>query len=113
MKKIISLDLVCALLVCSIFTLASCSKMLMGKYEADFGIKEVTYEFEMFGKVTKTVDPIVGENTVQEGKYEFNKEGTEITLTFGEESTTCDFSSGEEDGVKYIKLDGIKYTIDD
>ena len=110
MKKIISTILVCVLLVGSIFSLASCSKMLMGKYEADLVVSEISYEFGLFGKVTKTVDPIIGDDTVVEGKYEFNKDGTEITLTFGEESTTCDFSSGEEDGVKYIKLDGIKFT---
>lgn len=110
MKRIVSLVLVCVLLVGSIFSLASCGKMLTGKYEADLVVSEVTYEFGLFGKVTKTVDPILGDNTVEEGKYEFNKDGTEITLTFGEESTTCEFSSGEEDGVKYIKLDGIKFT---
>ena len=110
MKRIVSLVLVCVLLVGSIFSLASCGKMLTGKYEADLLVSEVTYEFGLFGKVTMTVDPIIGDNTVEEGKYEFNKDGTEITLTFGEESTTCEFSSGEEDGVKYIKLDGIKYT---
>ena len=113
MKKIISTILVCVLLVGSIFTLVSCGKILTGKYEADLLISEVTYEFGLFGKVTKTVDPAIGDNEVTEGKYEFNDAGDEITLTFGEDSTTCDFSSGEEDGVKYIKLDGVKYELVD
>lgn len=109
MKKIISTILVCVLLVGSIFTLASCGKSLTGKYEADFALYEEIYEFGMFGKVTKTVDPISGDNTVTEGKYEFNEAGDEITLTFGDDSATYDFSSGEEDGVKYIKLGIVKY----
>lgn len=109
MKKVVSTILVCLLLVGSLLTLASCGKTLTGKYEANLVVSEVTYEFGAFGKVTKTTDPIVGDNTVVEGKYEFNKAGDEITLTFGEESSTHEFSSGEEDGVKYIKLDGMKY----
>jgi len=113
MKKIISTILVCVLLVGSIFSLASCNKILTGKYEADLLVSEVTYEFELFGKVTKTVDYPVVDDEVTEGKYEFNDAGDEITLTFGENSNTYDFSSGEEDGVKYIKLDGVKYELVD
>ena len=114
MKKIVSAVLVCMLLVSSIFVLASCGKSLSGKYELDLAISETTYEFGAFGKVTKTVDPVMGDDVVTEGKYKFNDAGDKITLTFEnedgvEESTTYDFSSGEEDGVKYIKLDGLKY----
>ena len=110
MKKTVSLVLVCVLLACTLLTLVSCDSLLIGKYSADLVISRVTYEFTVFGKVIKTVDPILGDNTVEEGEYKFNKDGTEITLTFGEKSSTCKFSSGIEDDVKYIKLDGIKFT---
>ena len=109
MKKTLSAILVCVLLIGCLFALCSCGKSLSGKYEIDLGVSETTYEFGAFGKVTRTVDPIVGDDEVTEGKYEFNDAGDEITLTFGEESKTYDFSSGEEDGVKYIKLDLMKY----
>ncbi len=111
MKKTISAILVCVLLVGCIFTLASCGKALTGKYTADLSLLGVyTYEFSAFGKVTKTVDPFVGnDTTVVEGKYEINDEGTKIILTFGDEANTYEFATGEENGVSYIKIDGVKY----
>ena len=111
MKKTISMLLVCVLLVCSLTTLVSCGKMFSGKYEADLVLAHVTYEFEFGGKVTKTSDPFIGNNEVTEGKYEINDDETKITFTFGDESYTVPFAKGEESGVKYIKLDGIKYTV--
>ena len=109
MKKIISTILVCVLLVGSVFTLASCGKSLTGEYkEALTG--NIIYEFGMFGKVTKTVDNIIGDDDVFEGKYKFNDDGTKITMTFDDEAETYSFSSGtDEDGKDYIKLDGWKY----
>lgn len=114
MKKIISMVLVCVLLVASLLTLTSCGKTLTGKYEANLIAAEVTYEFGMFGKVTCTVDPIIGDEKVYEGKYEFNDAGDEITITFeGEDAEEYegeyDFSSGVEDGQEYIKLGLLKY----
>ena len=86
MKKIISAILVCVLLVCSLLTLASCGKALSGKYTADLSILGTyTYEFGAFGKVTRTVDPMVGNNIVTEGKYEINDAGDKITFTFQNE----------------------------
>lgn len=111
MKRIISVTLVCVLLAFTLLTLVSCGKILTGTYEAETILGDITYEFALGGKVTKTFDPLVGSNETAEGTYEFNKEGDELTITFGEKSTTYTFSSGEEDGVKYIKLDGLKYTI--
>ena len=112
MKKTVSIILVCALLVCSLLSLTSCGTMLMGKYrsEADLviGTSSVTYEFGLFGDVTVTVNNL-GKETVEEGKYEFNDDGTKITFTFENEDgtpdvTTYGFSSGTEDGKKFIKL---------
>lgn len=110
MKKIVSAILVCVLLVCTLLTLASCGKSLSGKYTGDILVAKVTYEFAAGGKVTKTTDPLVGNNVVEEGKYEFNKDGNEITFTFGEESSTHSFVEGEEGDVKYIKIDSFKFT---
>lgn len=109
MKKAISSVLVCVLLVCTLLTLVSCGKMFSGKYEADLMIAEVTYEFQFGGKVIKTTDPIMGDDTVEEGKYEINDDETKITFTFDDESTTVPFAKGEESGVKYVKIDGVKY----
>jgi hypothetical protein len=108
MKKTVSALLVCVLLIGSLLTLASCGKSLSGVYKEAL-TSNISYEFGAFGKVTKTVDNFIGEDTVTEGKYEFNDDGSKITLTFDDEAKTYDFSSGEEDGVEYIKLDGWKY----
>ncbi len=109
MKKTVSLVLVCVLLVCSLLSLTSCGTMLTGKYQADLAFAKVTYEFEMFGKVTMTTDPFIGDTTTVEGEYKINDDGTKITLTFNDEAETYDFVTGEEGGVKYIKLEGIQY----
>ena len=111
MKKIVSLTLVCVLLVCTMLTLASCS-MVTGKYKAEvdllIGKSSVTYEFSPFGTVTVTTNSL-GKETVEEGKYELNDAGDKITFTFENEDgtpnvTTYGFSSGTEDGKKFIKL---------
>lgn len=110
MKKTVSAILVCVLLVCTMLSLTSCGKMLIGTYTAQTLNGDVTYEFEIGGKVTKTTNPYLGKGTTVEGKYEFIQEDTKITLTFPDDDpVTYDFSSGEEDGVEYIKLDGWKY----
>lgn len=110
MKKTVSMLLVCVLLACTALTLVSCGKTVTGTYTGTTLNGDVTYEFEMFGKVTKTTNPFLGKGEVIEGKYEFNDAGDKITLTFNDEPVVYDFSSGEEDGVEYIKLNGLKYT---
>lgn len=111
MKKTISAVLVCVLLACSILALTSCGKILIGTYKAETILGDVTYEFAIGGKVTRSIDPLIGKSSTVEGKYEFIQEDTKITLTFPDEDpVTYDFSSGTEDGVDYIKLDGVKYT---
>ena len=103
MKKTVSAILVCIILVSSMFVLASCGKSLSGEYK-DALTGNVSYEFGAFGKVTKTVANIIGDDTVTEGKYEINDAGDKITLTFGDETNTHDFASGEENGQKYIRI---------
>ena len=123
MKKIISTILVCVLLIGTMFTLASCSNILVGEYsyEAEVlgvDLEERTYEFGFLGNVTLTVDPPIGEDKVYEGKYKLNDAGDEITLTFENEeaeeySGTFKFAKGEEKGVKYVKIGIFKYELQD
>lgn len=117
MKKTVSLILVSVLLVCSLFTLVSCNKMISGKYTAEvdliIGKSSVTYEFSPFGGVT-VITNTLGKETIEEGKYELNDECNKITLTFEnedgvKESDTYDFAQGEENGVKYVKIGLIEY----
>ncbi|MBR3875591.1 MAG: hypothetical protein IKJ25_02305 [Clostridia bacterium] len=110
MKKTVSAILVCVLLVCSLLTLVSCGKSITGSFTGTTLNGDVTYKFEIGGKVTKTTNPILGKGETIEGEYKFNEDGNKITLTFNEEYNTYDYSEGEEDGVEYIKLDGWKYT---
>ena len=117
MKKIISLALVCVLLVGTMFTLASCGTMLFGKYELVISdSNRVAYEFS-FNKVTKTTTygALGFEKTeVTEGKYEITEveEGKyQITFTWdGEtEPETTNFTQGEENGKKYVRIGILTY----
>ena len=115
MKKIISLLVVCIMLVGVVFSLASCGTMLSGKYTADVVFANMTYEFSL-NKVTLTVDPIVGNNAVYEGKYVIEgEEGDQkITFTFEDKeaeeySTTESFSKITKDGEDYIQIGLVTY----
>lgn len=109
MKKTISAVLVCALLVCTLLSLVSCGKMFMGTYKYEGLTQNITYEFKLGGKVVRTIDPILGDNIVDEGEYEINSDASEITLTFGDESSTHSFVEGKEGDVKYIKIDIMQF----
>lgn len=115
MKKIISAVLVCVLLMCCVFALASCGK-LSGTYKDAANI--TTFEFSG-SKVTLRIDNIIGEDTVLEGKYEIteDEEGKQtITFTFDSEDDEADaweapmsFLEGKEGDVEYIKIGIFKY----
>ena len=117
MKRIISTLLVCVLLLGCVFSFASCGKVLSGKYELDAVLASNSYEFSGLNKVVITYEVLSVETTL-EGTYKIadNDEGeTEITFTFENEEEAKDyagtfsFAQGEEDGVKYIKIGGVKY----
>ena len=115
MKKIISTVLICVLLLGCVMSFTSCDSILMGEYELDLAVATVTYKFKLTGKVTITYDPIIGSSKSFDGEYSISDDGEEITFTFEDDeaeeySGTVPFSKGEEDGVDYIKLAGIKYT---
>ena len=80
-----------------------------------FSCSSRRYEFDAFGKVTKTVDPIAGNNVVTEGKYKINDAGDKITFTFEnedgvEESKTVSFATVVKNDVEYLEIDGVTYT---
>ena len=111
MKNFVKVMAVMLVLVISVACLASCGKKLSGEYkEAITG--NVVYKFSG-SKYTKTIDNIIGDDTVVEGKYSIDEEAGKITFTYeadGEEKTSTEnFSEGEEDGVKYIKIGILKY----
>ena len=109
MKRTLSMILVCALLLGMMLTLVSCGNMLSGSYE----LGNVTYEFKG-NKVTKTtVELITGKNIVEEGTYKITGDEGERKITFtyeDEEPATYEFSSGENEGKKYIKIGLFTYT---
>ena len=116
MKKIISTVLVCVLLLGCVMSLASCGKMLSGKYELELTESNViAYEFS-FNKVTRTVTTgALGftKESVTEGTYKITETDDQkysITFTWevdGEEDIeTVSFSKGED----YIELSGLKFT---
>lgn len=111
MKKVVRVMAVMLILVMAVACLASCGKKLSGEYKESL-TGNVVYKFSG-SKYTMTVDNIIGDDTVVEGKYEINEDDGKITFTYesnGEEkSTTENFSEGEEDGVKYIKIGILKY----
>ena len=74
MKKVISIVLVCVLLACSVFALASCGKTLSGTYkDALTGLTELTFKGN---KVTITV-----RNGSTTANYEIkeNEDGKTVT----------------------------------
>lgn len=125
MKKITSLLLVCVLLVGCVFTLGSCVfsagpiTIITGEYEADLALAEYTLEFSPFGGLTVTEDPVIGNENVYKGKYKVNSETEKITLTWDGDAPvilpeeTLSFSYGEENGVDYITIALVKFTISD
>lgn len=117
MKKTISRILLCALLVSCLFVLSACAPTLSGSYQADLVAVKATYAFESNGKLTLTLDPLVGSNISWEGTYEINEDTNEITITLNTDdsdankySGTHSFAQGEEGDTEYIKINGIQYT---
>ena len=113
MKKTLKIASLMLVLVMTVFVFASCGKMLSGTYKAESVLGSTTIEFSGINKYKSTTDAIIGNNIVEEGTYEIDEDAGTITFTFeddGEEQTrTSSFAQGEENGVKYIKIDGIKY----
>ena len=118
--RIVALSLIAVMMVCA---LASCAKTISGTYEmkADAVVASYTATYTFSGKkvtAVKTTGIAGFEKTTElKGTYEITEDDDgelQITLKFETEdddvkSGTFPFSEGEEDGVKYIKIAGIKY----
>ena len=107
MKRIISTILVAVLLVCMMFTLASCGKKLNGTYSREEDGLKLSYTFNKDGTFEGTLDlGLLGEHDF-EGEYEID--GDEITLKYelmGEEiDETYDFKKGNN----YIEINDEKF----
>lgn len=104
MKRIISTILVCTLMVCMLFTLASCGKKLNGTYSMEEDGVKVTYDFKRDGTFECTMEAGIFGDIEFDGTYEID--GKEITLVYellGEEvDETFDFKKGSG----YIEIDG-------
>ena len=124
MKKTIKLLAVVMVIAMLTLSLASCGKVLTGKYSAEvnWGLGEttITYEFGIGGKVTKTTvsDSLFGdpETSVAEGKYEIvedNDNPDKLIIAFefeGEDRVTYSYSEGTIDGEKVIIINGSTFT---
>lgn len=106
MKKFVSVILVCAMLICCMFVLASCGKTLNGTYkESALGL--TTYEFKG-SKYTYSLG-----NASVTGKYEIKKEDDKMTITLTPDSDkdadekasgTFSFEEGQDSKGDYIVI---------
>ena len=128
MKKVLSTILVCVLIVGSLLSLASCGNTISGTYEGEVNLfvakYTVTYAFNGNSvEITSTVSSVGGSYTSDPvtATYEIKEdENGKKTITFDygeaeaeegmeEEGVAVSFVEGEEEGVKYIKIAGIRY----
>lgn len=106
--------LLCAVLVVvMVLSLVACGNKLKGTYKTEevFG-SYVSYTFDGSKVTVKTY--VLGTKALEfEGTYEINKDGDEITITYGDAEETDDVISGTqtfEKGDGYIKIGTTKLT---
>lgn len=123
MKKTIKLLAAFMVIAMLSISLVACGNLINGKYSStlDIGIYETTttYEFGLFGKVTRTVvsQSLMGDpqTVVTEGKYEIMedpKNPKQLVIAFefeDEDRTTAPFVKGTEGDSKYIKIGSTQY----
>lgn len=120
MKKTFRFFAIVMIIATLALTLASCSKILTGKYsaEVDWGIisGKVSYEFKGKNVTMTIVTGIVGfeKSEVIEGTYEITESVEEegklvIKFTFGDETSTYSFSEDKVDGEKVIIINGTTF----
>ena len=116
MKKTLKIAIALMTVVMIVCVFAACSKQLSGTYKAEGFVGSTTYEFS--GNKVELTAEISGYEKSFEGEYEITtneEEENVIIFTFEDEDAKSyngefAFSEGEEDGVKYIKIAGVKYT---
>ena len=111
MKKFVSVILVCAMLICCMFVLASCGKTLNGTYKGSV-VGLATFEFKG-SKYTYALG-----NASVTGKYEIKKEDDKMTITLTPDSDkdadekasgTFSFEEGKDSKGNYIVIGGYTY----
>lgn len=121
MKKTARILVVIMMIAILTMSLASCAKTLRGSYantvEA-FGTKTTTtytFDGDKFTKTTVVGLGTLSNTTETSGTYEITEEEDQLYITFtvtndgNSTSNKVTLSEGEEDGVKYIKIDGVKF----
>lgn len=128
MKKTARILAILMMIAVLTISLASCAKTLKGSYSNTLGSGSAgvttTYTFDG-NKFTKTVVMGIGtlsNTTKTEGTYEITEDPENsdqlvivFTVTDGDNTTTksCSLVEGEENGVKYIKIDGAQFNKDE
>ena len=128
MKKVLSALIVCVLVLGSLLSLVSCGQTISGTYEGEVDLYiakyTVTYSFKgnsveiksQLSSAIGSLNPAVV-NATYEIKEDENGNKT-ITFDYGDadtedgmekEGVALSFSEGTEDGVKFIKIAGVKY----
>lgn len=107
MKKVL-----CAVLVVvMVLSLAACGNKLKGTYKSEEALGSyMQYDFDG-DKVTVKIYALTMKVLEVSGTYEINKDGTEITFTYGEGEEIGDAPTGTvsfEKGDGYIKIGGSK-----
>ena len=123
MRKILSLMLAFVLVVCTVLTLASCSKMLSGTYSSGGEWLGNSYKFS--GSSVEITYTIAGFKKTVKATYEIKEVEDDdddedytitITLNEGEDDNgqdlagTFPFSEGRDDDGQYIYIGIIKYS---
>ena len=122
MKKIISAVLVCMLLACMLFSLASCGKTLSGEFKnskkvGGLTIDVATYNFSgnEFALNVIGIFEIEGTYSIEkndDGEWEITfaiPEGEENADKAEDYTGTFSFNEGSDDDGKYIEIGGVKY----
>lgn len=128
MKKVLSALIVCVLVLGSLLSLVSCGQTISGTYEGEVDLYiakyTVTYAFNgNSAEITSTVsgaggsytsDPVTATYEIKEDEngnktitFDYGDADTEDSMP--EEGVALSFSEGIEDGVKFIKIAGVKY----
>ena len=121
MRKILSLTLALILVVCTVFTLASCAKMLSGTYSAGGEWAGKSYKFS--GSSVEITYTIFGFEKTVKATYEIKEVEDDdedqdytitITLNEGEDdngqnlSGTFPFSEGSDEDGQYVWIGIVK-----
>ena len=115
MKRVLSLILTAALLLCILLSFTACDTRLKGTYSSQSAYMSYTFDG---GRVSKTLSifssytDIGSDSAAITGKYDIDyegaKEGYSITFTWDDSGKSETHTFKKMNG--YILIDGVKYT---